>query len=35
MFLMPVLIFVWYCFLGWLLDRWIRNRSKPECAKSD
>jgi hypothetical protein len=28
MFLMPVLIFVWYYFIGWLLDHWIRKRSK-------
>jgi hypothetical protein len=28
MFLMPVLIFVWYYFIGWLLDRWIRKRSE-------
>jgi hypothetical protein len=27
MFLMPVLIFVWYYFIGWLLDRWIGKKS--------
>jgi hypothetical protein len=28
MFVMPALIFVWYYFVGWLLDGWIRKRSK-------
>lgn len=27
MFLMPVLICVWYCRIGWVLDRWISKRS--------
>jgi|HubBroStandDraft_4_1064222.scaffolds.fasta_scaffold120281_2 hypothetical protein len=26
MALMPVLIFAWYYFVGWLLERWIRKR---------
>jgi hypothetical protein len=26
MFLMPVLIFAWYYFIGWLLDRWTSKR---------
>ena len=28
MFVMPVLIFAWYYFMGWLFDRWIRKRSQ-------
>ena len=28
MFVMPALIFVWYYFVGWLLDGWIRKRPK-------
>jgi len=27
-FVMPALIFAWYYFVGWLLDGWIRMRSK-------
>jgi len=26
MLLMPVLILVWYYFIGWLLDRWSYKR---------
>jgi len=28
MFVMPILIFAWYYFMGWLFDRWIRKRSQ-------
>jgi len=35
MFLMPVLIFVWYYFIGWLLDRWIRKRSQLTAPTPD
>ena len=28
MLVMPVLIFAWYCFIGWLLDGWIHRWSR-------
>jgi hypothetical protein len=35
MFLMPVLIFAWYYFIGWLLDRWISKRPHLSTATPD
>ena len=35
MCLMPVLIFVWYYFIGWLLDRWTRKWSQRNMPASD
>ena len=35
MFLMPALIFAWYYFVGWLLDRWIRRRAQPSMPTPD
>jgi hypothetical protein len=26
---MPVYIFAWFYFLGWLIDRWLRKRKRP------
>jgi hypothetical protein len=35
MFLMPVLIFGWYYFIGWLLDRWTSKRSHSSAPTRD
>ena len=35
MCLMPVLIFVWYYFIGWLLDRWTRKWPPRSVPASD
>jgi hypothetical protein len=35
MFLMPVFIFAWYYFVGWLLDRWIRRLAQPSMPTPD
>jgi len=35
MVLMPVLIFVWYYFIGWLLERGIRRWQKPSMPTHD
>jgi hypothetical protein len=35
MFLMPILIFAWYYFVGWLLDRWIHWRAQPSMPTPD
>jgi hypothetical protein len=34
MIVMPVLIFAWYYFVGWLFDRWICKRSQPSGLNS-
>jgi len=27
---MPLLIFAWFYFVGWLIDRWVRKRQHPQ-----
>jgi hypothetical protein len=34
MFLMPMLLCAWFCFLGWLLDRWRYKRNQPRSASA-
>lgn len=31
LFLMPLLIFAWYYFVGWLIDRLVCKRSQPRA----
>jgi hypothetical protein len=31
---MPLLIFAWFYFVGWLVDRWRSKRSQPSADKS-
>ena len=32
---MPVYIFAWFYFLGWLIDRWLRKRKRPISSTLD